>query len=169
MKTAILIILCFFAFQVEGQIKVSGYIRVGYLKESYSLNKYEWREVGDPIIRIVDGNEIEIPNIAYVGNVTRLENYKCMYSDVTLAFNWKWFTLEQKLYDVFTYEGGHTFKPLEIHYTTKFYWKWKFLKIGYEHLCLHPIVNNLTKFEKVSRRSSYDKIYVEFNFNNYEK
>lgn len=165
-KLVILIVCVFILEYSEAQIKVSGFIETGYLSESYSMNKNELRIVGNPIMKLIDGKKQLVPDLDYVGNITNLRHSKCMYSDITLVFNWKWFTLEQEIYDIFSYEGGHTFKPLEIHYTTRIYADYKFIRVGYEHLCLHPIINDLNKFERVSRRSSYDKIFIRFSFNN---
>jgi len=125
---------------VNGQIKVRGFVEAGYLNETYALN-----------------NE---------GYVSYYQSGNALYSDITLDFSLKNVHLETQLFNVFDYQDGKAFSVAEIEYKTRLFYKWKFLAIGYEHSCLHPIINQHNELPQITRRGSHDKIFLRFTFNN---
>jgi nitrate reductase gamma subunit len=140
MKTLLISLLLSVVLQnVNSQIKTNGFIETGYLSGAQSM-KY-------------DG----IATYEYPENT--------FYADVNLTFKLKHVYLEQQLFNVFNYKGGKTFSVIEIEYKTRIYYKWKALKIGYEHMCLHPIINQHNEIPKLTRRASHDKIFIRLTFN----
>ena len=122
------------------QIKIVCDIEAGYLNDKYSLNN--------------DGFFIQYKS----GNA--------LYCDIIADFSIKRFHLKQQIYNVFTYEDGHSFSPMEILYKTRFYYRYKSFSGGIEHMCLHPIIKQHNILPLVTRRASYDKIFIKFTFEN---
>lgn len=121
------------------QIKTSGFVEVGYLNETLALNTN--------------------------GFVSNYQSGDVLYSNITLNFMLKDINLETELYNVFFYEDGKTFNVSEIKYRTRVYYKFKCLSLGYEHLCLHPIINQHNELSAVTRRTSHDKVFLRYTFN----
>jgi len=141
MKNLILILALSIASQlVLSQIKVQGFAEIGYLDERVSLNK--------------DG---------YVFN---LDNRGSLYSDITLDFSWQKIHLEQQIYNIFKYIDGRSFRPIDVVYRTRVYYKIKFLAIGYDHMSSHPIIAQHNEIEPITRRMSHDKIFIRLTFGN---
>ena len=128
------------SFALNAQIKVKCSIEMGYLNESTSLNN--------------DGSFIQY------------ESGNALYCDIIADFSIKRFHLKQQLYNVFCYDGSYSFKPMEILYKTRFYYKYKFFSGGIEHMCLHPIINQHNTLDQITRRASHDKIFLRFTFEN---
>jgi hypothetical protein len=141
MKNLTLILFVLISLNSISQIKTNGYIEIGYLDEKISLNEAQY--------------------------ITRLKNENSMYSEFLINFNFKNFNLEQELYNIFIYPGeGTSFKPLEIKFRTKLYYKIKMFDIGLEHICMHPIISQHNEIQMVTRRQSQNKIFIRFNFGN---
>ncbi len=164
MKTLIIVIIAsIIAINLKAQIKVNGYIETGLTGYQYSVNainqdiRMNYVKDGTTYVNLEDADK---------GGIFRLNNTECMYSEIVLNFSYKNIYLEQTLYNIFTYSGnGYTFKPLEVLYSTRLYYKYKFLEIGGEHMCSHPIINQHNEIEPVTRRMSHDKLFIRFTFN----
>ena len=141
MKNLTLILFFLIGLNCMSQIKTNGFIEIGYLDEKISLNEYQY--------------------------ITRLKNENSAYSKFSINFNYKNFSVEQELYNIFIYPGnGISFKPMEIKYRTKIYYKIKMFDLGVEHMCMHPIIAQHNELEQVTRRQSQNKIFLRFNFGN---
>lgn len=132
-------------YSVNAQIKIKCDIETGYLNDKYSLNLVDTYPL--------DGFEVQYNS----GHV--------LYCDVIADFSIKKFHVEQQIYNVFSYED-YSFSPLEIVYKTRIYYKHKSFSCGYEHMCLHPVINQHNQISVVTRRGSYDKVFVRFTFEN---
>lgn len=139
----LLVIIALSIFEVNvAQIRVNGYVEIGYITERSALNQ--------------------------IGEVVTLYYPNAGYSDLTLNFSRKGWGVEQQIYNVFGHSrGSRTFKPLDILYKTRLKYKWKGISIGYEHMCLHPIINQHNELEIITRRRSHDKLFLRFNFGNF--
>lgn len=138
-----ILLSCYF---VDAQIKVKCDIEIGYLNENISLNFVK----AYPL----DGFELQYNS----GHVS--------YCDLVGEFSFKNIHLEQQIYNVFGHKNGYTFAALEILYKTRLYYKYKAFSGGFEHMCLHPIINQHNEISSITRRGSYDKIFIRFTFSN---
>ncbi len=127
------------AFSIA-QIKVKCDVEIGYLNNKYSLNE--------------DGFFVQYKS----GDV--------LYCDIIADFSIKRFHVEQQIFNMFSFDGGHSFKPMEILYKTRLYYKYKSFLGGIEHMCLHPIINQHNTLDLITRRASHDKIFIRFTFEN---
>lgn len=86
-----------------------------------------------------------------------------MYGDVSFTLNRGKFYLKQSALTTFKYRQGKTsFTPVDITWNTELYVNFCWGKIGFDHMCLHPVENNMSEPEADRMRSSYDRIYVKF-------
>lgn len=149
-------------FMLNAQIKVSGFVELGHIDESFSINKYS-RYVTDEIIaqtqdfasyRVEEKRE----SISFPGRNN-------LYSDIRLNLKYKVLNIEQTLYNIFNYDDGYSFNPIEIMYKTRVFIRVKGFDFGYEHLCSHPINVGYEHF-KISRENAHDKFFIRLNFGN---
>ncbi len=147
MKKVFLILLLFVFVQgLKAQIKIKGFIETGYLNARSSLN-------------IVDTYPLDGFQVQY-------KSGNAFYCDIIADFSIKKFHIEQRLFNMFSYVDGRTFKAMEILYRSRIYYAWEFIQIGYEHMCLHPIINQHNKIDVITRRRGHDKIFIKFTFEN---
>ena len=166
-KILLTVLILLLPYIMYSQLNITGYIETGYLKENLSLNKLTIIKPGESFPTEIKGLITNIEGREIISNIISLDYDNYLYSEINIGLNWKWFTLEQKIYDIFCYDGkGYTFRPLEIMYTTTLYWDWKMLRVGYSHMCAHPIGNEHNSSQAITRRSSYDKIYLRITFSN---
>jgi len=159
MKIIAIILMSLMCINSNGQIKTSGYIEIGWLSDQSSINETHYKTTGGSNDGFTD-----ISNIKRFENIIRYDK-NSFYADIVLLFKFKKIHLEQTLYSSFNYENGCSFKPLEIKYQTRLFYKMKSFKIGYEHMCLHPIINQHNELLKITRRASHDKIFIRYTFN----
>ena len=146
MKKIFLFISILISIYTNAQIKVKCDVEIGYLNDKYSLNIVDTYPL--------DGFEVQYKS----GNV--------LYCDIIADFSMKRFHIEQQIYNIFSYNDGYSFSPLEILYKTRIYYKYKSFSGGIEHMCLHPIINQHNKIRVITRRGGYDKIFIRFTFEN---
>ena len=123
------------------QIITSGKVEMGWLQESNSIN-----------------------DSYYVNQVI----YKSAgYSDIRLLFCLKKIKLDQQVFTIFgEQQDDLTFKAFEIKYSTRIYYDFGQIKVGGEHMCLHPIINNHNQLEQSTRRVSFNKLFIQLSFGN---
>lgn len=142
MKKSLLVLFIILSINSFSQINTNGYVEIGYIDEKISLNENQF--------------------------ITRLKNENCGYSNIVINFEYKGFNLNQELYNIFVYPGnGLSFKPFEIAYKTRLYYRIKKFDFGLEHLCMHPIISQHNELEQITRRQSYNKIFLRFSFGNF--
>lgn len=132
-------ILFMLSFALNAQIKIVGFVEIGYLNEKSSLN------AGNSAFQYKTGN--------------------AMYSDITIDFSIKRIHFEQQIYNVFS-PDNIGFSVMEIIYKSKLYYNYEPFIIGCEHMCLHPIINQHNELPFLTRRGSFNKIFIRFTFNN---
>ena len=89
-----------------------------------------------------------------------------IYSNVKLGFTYKKFTFKQNIENWMGYTPGNTtFNVKQITFTTGFYYELPLgITAGYEHMCLHPLINDpILQYTSntVFYRASYDKLFIK--------
>jgi hypothetical protein len=91
-------------------------------------------------------------------------NKYIMYSDIMFGYKYKKVHIEFDLMNTFDKSKSVYFKPELIKYDCKIYYKYKNIKIGYEHSCSHPIYNEIISLDKTVYRASFDKFFIKYEF-----
>ncbi|MFH1503357.1 MAG: hypothetical protein ABIE36_01745 [Candidatus Diapherotrites archaeon] len=115
MKNIFIFLLLLFSIQTYSQIKVGGSAEGGY---------------EDRLIRLKDdkGND-------YASSFLREKEF----AEIYIAANYKKFFLYTKIKTYFEYEKLYKYNPLQVEYTLGATYKFKWIELGYEHLCSHTI------------------------------
>ena len=140
MKKILISILLFGMLQnINAQLKIKGFIETGYFREGISIN-----------------ND---------GVLSDYDNENVLYSDIVFDLSIKNVHLEQQIFNVFD-RGKPLFSVISILYKTRAYYKWKSFSLGYEHMCLHPIISQHNELPLSTIRASHNKIFLRFTFEN---
>jgi hypothetical protein len=87
------------------------------------------------------------------------------YGNVNLNFTWKFITFTQELNNTFCLKPKmNSFSPIDIEYKSTINLTYKQFSIGYEHSCLHPVLNERLDMYRNWRRASGDRIFIKFNW-----
>jgi len=92
------------------------------------------------------------------------KNNFLFYSDIMLGYEYKKIHVETNLLNIFGKGSSIYFNPKSIKYDLKVYYKYKKMKIGYEHSCTHPILNDITTYQNGLLRASHDKFFIRYEF-----
>lgn len=122
------------------QIKTKGFVEIGAMQEREALN--------------------------HSGFVFTMDRPNVAFGTVNLEFVYKKFHFENEIVNILSYpDDSYSFGVLEVQYKTKAFYKFsKKFRVGFEHLCIHPIINQHNEIEIVTRRTSYNKVFFRFSF-----
>jgi len=81
-------------------------------------------------------------------------------AEIGLAAEWRGFTIEGWVATYQLFEAGSTFKPFRADYKFGVRYDYRFLTIGIEHECDHPVVSLYSYDSKFQYLSSQTKIYA---------
>lgn len=142
------------------KISFYGGLQLGLKEESLRVQSF-----GKSIIYNAD-NQNHI--ISPTNSVERsLKNFTTTKIKLGFIF-YEYFYMENELlnYQYFPDEGIVNFKPFQIKYSSDFFVKYKFMKLGYKHSCTHPVtaqliddIRNVVKFG-----SGFNHFYIDFSF-----
>ena len=91
-------------------------------------------------------------------------NKYLFYTDIMLGYEFKKIHIETNLINTFGKDTKVYFEPYIIKYDFRMYYKYKNLKVGYEHSCSHCIYNNVRIFSTKLYHMSYDKFFIRYEF-----
>ena len=89
-------------------------------------------------------------------------NKYCFYTDIMLGYEYKNFYIENNIMSIFNKSKSFYFSPQLIKYDFKAYYKYENIRIGYEHSCTHPVLNNITDINMILLRQSHDKFFIKY-------
>ena len=126
----------------QKKLEISGFVETGWLNNIWAIQ---------------DKSEVHIYAI---------NNPVSMYATVFLKFSYKKVIhYENTIINTFEYTKGRSFSVIDAEFVSKLYYNnGGIFSIGYEHYCLHPLVNQFNELKVLQRRGSGDKIFIKFKF-----
>jgi hypothetical protein len=140
MKKLAIIFLMFVNISIVGQIKNNGSIEIGWINGRETIHQNELYNA-----RFI------YPDASFYGNIN-------------LDFSYKFINFTQSINNVFCYKQGKSFSPIDVEFISVLGFTYKRFSIGYQHSCLHPIINQVSDVENLWRRGNEDRIYLKFKW-----
>jgi len=144
MKTIMIIFLLIFSICTKGQVKFESEFNVGWTdwsKSIYTSSKQFRVHSSDSTISL--------------------------FTEINLKIGWKSFEFRTSVVNWMDNTDIINLSPVSIEYTLGVYYSYKFLNIGIEHSCTHPVTNGWTASFTNSYRASYERVYMGIKFGNY--